>query len=164
LWCILYGEIFVNIESYSQRTASIKSILLDTYKKLYTDVAIAKLATNKKNSAFENILYKILLKNVAPAQTGINTENLTILRTRFLLDFYYLKINEKYPWQMFAQQQFLLKQGLFDAYNQWLFGAVASPSMYQNWIQVHDQEAAAFKTFQQSRVFKVRNGEYYKIK
>ncbi|HEY4205552.1 MAG TPA: tetratricopeptide repeat protein, partial [Puia sp.] len=35
LWSIIYGEIFVNLESYSRRTAEIKDVLLESYKKLY---------------------------------------------------------------------------------------------------------------------------------
>ena len=44
---------------------------------------------------------------------------------------------------------------MFDAYNQWLFGAAASPSAYQIWLNTHDKEAAAFKQYQQNKVFKL---------
>ncbi len=33
VWSIVYGEIFVNLESYSKRTPEIKTILLNSYKK-----------------------------------------------------------------------------------------------------------------------------------
>ena len=35
VWALLYGEIFVNMESYSSRTAEIKNLLLDSYKKFF---------------------------------------------------------------------------------------------------------------------------------
>ena len=34
---LIYGEIFINIESFTSRTAEIKNILLDGYKKLFAD-------------------------------------------------------------------------------------------------------------------------------
>ena len=37
VWAILYGEIFVNLESYTTRTAEIRDILMESYKKLFND-------------------------------------------------------------------------------------------------------------------------------
>ncbi|HYE54789.1 MAG TPA: tetratricopeptide repeat protein, partial [Chitinophagaceae bacterium] len=37
VWSLIYGEIFVNLESYSKRTAEIKTLLLDGYKKLFSE-------------------------------------------------------------------------------------------------------------------------------
>ncbi|MEO6639202.1 MAG: tetratricopeptide repeat protein, partial [Ginsengibacter sp.] len=37
IWCLIYGEIFINMESFTSRTAEVKNILLDGYKKLFAD-------------------------------------------------------------------------------------------------------------------------------
>ena len=42
VWGLVYGEIFVNLESYSKRTAEMKDLLLEGYKKLFTDSATCK--------------------------------------------------------------------------------------------------------------------------
>ncbi|MCK7557971.1 tetratricopeptide repeat protein [Chitinophaga sedimenti] len=39
-WTILYGETFVNLESYTTRTAEVRNLLVDSYKKLFDDPAI----------------------------------------------------------------------------------------------------------------------------
>src|SRR5690349_6417362 len=35
VWALVYGEIFVNMESYTSRTAEVKNLLLDSYKKFF---------------------------------------------------------------------------------------------------------------------------------
>ncbi len=47
VWGLIYGEIFVNLESYSKRTPEIKTILLDGYKKLFTETDMFKNQNNK---------------------------------------------------------------------------------------------------------------------
>jgi hypothetical protein len=53
------------------------------------------------------------------------------------------------------------RMGLFPAYNQWIFGASQNLAGYQNWISTHAEEYAAFNKFQQVRIFKVPDGQYY---
>ena len=39
VWTLIYGEIFVNMESLTERSTEVKKMLLDTYKqKLFTDI------------------------------------------------------------------------------------------------------------------------------
>lgn len=155
LWQLLYGEIFINLESFTQRTAEIKSLLLDGYKKMYTEYDVEALSTDLKLTAFERSIYENLAKTKAITSTGITPENITAIRTRFVLDWFYNKADERQPYQLFNHHQYLIREGLFDAYNQWLFGAAASPSAYQIWLNTHDKEAAAFKQYQQNKVFKL---------
>lgn len=160
-WALIYGEIFVNIESYTQRTADIKAILWDGYKKLYISTNFSKYFTDKKN-VFEKTFFETLGKSAVLASDGVTPENICAMRTRFILDWYTAKNNEKFPFRLFENQQYLLKEGMFDAYNQWIFGLANNPSVYQVWIDTHDKEAAAFKEFQQGRVFKLTTGQYYR--
>ncbi|HEX3025424.1 MAG TPA: hypothetical protein VHP12_09450 [Chitinophagaceae bacterium] len=158
---IIYGELFINLESYTSRTADIKALLLEAYKKLFTADTFIKLSSDKNNSAFVKLFFATLEKSRSIAAEGITAENLTAIRTGFVLNWFHEKNNEKFPFRLFDHQQYLLSEGLFDAYNQWIFGAAASPSAYQVWIQSHDKQAADFKQFQQSRVFKIPPGQYY---
>ncbi|OIR05396.1 tetratricopeptide repeat protein [mine drainage metagenome] len=158
---IIYGELFINLESYTSRTADIKALLLEAYKKLFADDTFIKLSNDKNNSAFTKLFFATLEKSRSIAAEGITAENLTAIRTSFILNWFHEKNNTKFPFRLFDHQQYLLSEGLFDAYNEWIFGAAASPSAYQVWIQSHDQQAADFKKFQQSRVFKIPSGQYY---
>ena len=67
----------------------------------------------------------------------------------------------KFPFRLFDYQQQLLKAGLFDAYNQWLFGAAESLATYDNWSKNHSDQFDAFTAFQQNRIFKMPTGQYY---
>jgi len=59
VWCLLYGEIFINLESYSKRTPEIKSLLVDGYKKLFTDLKSPKSQSNKNPfaSAYLTVMF-----------------------------------------------------------------------------------------------------------
>ena len=61
----------------------------------------------------------------ALASQGINTEILTMIRTRFILDW---SNNYKtvFPYRLFEYHQQLLQEGMFEAYNQWVFGSSES--------------------------------------
>jgi len=158
IWSILYGEIFVNLESYSKRTAEIKEVLLESYKKLYADGDVMKDQASKSPFALACLgMYGNLKPVVAQ---GITTESLILLRTKFILSW-----NEKYPatypFRLFEYQRQLLKEGMFDAYNQWIFGAAENLTAFQNWTNTHGDEYKRFVNFQQGRIFKLPEGQYY---
>jgi len=54
-----------------------------------------------------------------------------------------------------------LNNGLFEAYNYWLFSTALNADAYQVWQNTHTKESAGYKAFQQSRVFKIPAGQYY---
>lgn len=149
-WTIIYGEIFVNLESYTVRTAEVKLAVLDAYKK------ILYLGINATND-FEKEVINLL---------GSSTESLTAyrlsaIRTKFILNWFNNKLNDKYPFRLFDQQRFLIQEGMFDAYNQWLFGIAVDPMQYKTWVDANLLEANNFKQFQEGRVFKLITGQYY---
>jgi hypothetical protein len=51
--------------------------------------------------------------------------------------------------------------GLFDAYNQWVFGSIDNPAAYKQWTSTHADKNNEFIRLQQNRVFKVPTGQYY---
>ena len=155
---LIYGEIFINIDSYTARAAEIKNVLLDGYKKLFADIDL--LSNTKDNNKFEIAFLSAMNKQNSVVKNGINAETLTMIRTRFILDWNkdYAK---KFPQKLFELQEELLVQGLFPAYNQWIFGAAQNLSAYQNWIGAHATEYAAFNKFQKDRLFKAPSGQYY---
>ncbi len=158
IWCLIYGEIFINIESFTSRTAEIKNVLLDGYKKLFAEPDLLSNAKDKNN--FEMVYLTTMNKQNNVVINGLNPETLTMLRTRFILDWdqAYAK---KFPFRLFEQQEQFLEEGLFPAYNQWIFGATQNLANYQSWISTHAEEYAAFNKFQQGRIFKIPGEQYY---
>lgn len=158
VWSLVYGEVFLNIDPQSIYSPEIKNILLEGYKKLFADADLEKNNTDK--NAFVVAYLKTMNKQSSLASSGINAESLTMIRTRFILDWYAVYGN-KFPYKLFELHRQLLQDGLFDAYNQWIFAASQNLPAYQNWINTHKQEYNELNRFQKSRVFKIPTGQYY---
>jgi len=157
VWSILYGEIFVNIEPIGNRTPEIKGIILEGYKKLFADADITK--TNGEAGKFETSFLQLMNKQSNLASLGINPESLTMIRTRFILDWYSSGV-ERPAFKLFELQRQLLQEGMFNAYNQWIFGPAQNLASYQNWVTNHTAEYNEFSRFQRGRVFKIPTGQY----
>jgi tetratricopeptide (TPR) repeat protein len=158
VWALIYGEVFVNIESYSKRTAEMKQLLLEGYKKLYADGTVQKDQDSK--SPFAAAWLNVISPLAFTIKDGITAESLAVLRTKFIINWYNT-YPTNFPFRLFDYQHQLLNSGLFDAYNEWLFGAVGNPTAFQSWSKTHGDEYAKFVSFQQGRVFKLPEGQYY---
>jgi len=159
-WSLLYGEIFLNIDPSSTSNPEIKNILLEGYKKLFAEANLENEKNNPDKNGFVQAFLHTMNKESSIASNGINAESLTMIRTRFILDWYN-DFGTKYPFKLFELQHQLLKEGMFDAYNQWIFTSAQNLPAYQNWITVN---AAAYNDlirFQKGRIFKIPEGQYY---
>jgi Tfp pilus assembly protein PilF len=162
VWSLIYGEIFINMESLSERGAAMKQLLLQAYKeKIYIDADIMK-DQEKNKSDFAKDFLETMAKQSSLTNKGINTEVLTMIRTRFILDWY-ADYAAKFPFRLFDYQRQLLQEGMFEAYNQWLFGIHENIAAYDNWTKLHPEEYKNFTAFQQSRVFRMPPGQYYQV-
>ncbi len=158
VWSLVYGEIFVNMEPLSLKTPETKDMLLSSYKKLFSDTRMAKTIFSK--NSFANQFIKTMYKQSSLTAEGINMESLMMIRTRFILDWMNSSA-KKYPHRLFEYQQQLLREGMFEAYHQWLFGSSQNLVSFQNWTQMHPREYSTFTTFQRSRLFKMPVGQFY---
>lgn len=160
VWSLIYGEIFVNMESLSERGAAMKQQLLQAYKeKLFADADL--LAGEEKNkSEFAKAFLTTMGKQASLANKGITTETLSMIRTRFILEWY-ANYAAKFPYRLFDFHKQLIAEGMFDAYNQWLFGATENLAAYDNWTKTHSEEYNGFIAFQKNRIFKMPAGQYY---
>ncbi len=159
VWPLLYGEMFVNMESYTNRTAEMKTLLLEGYKKLFTTDPKVKPG---KQSPFSEAVFQTWNQNQAVTSAGITTETLVMLRTRFVLDWY-KENGSKYPFRLFEHQRQLLQEGMFEAYNQWIFEAAGNLAGYENWTKVNTVQYNEFTRFQKAKIFKVPVGQYYRM-
>jgi hypothetical protein len=150
------------MESLGERGAAIKDLLLKGYKeKLFAEADIMK--DQQNNSEFAKAFLAAMGRQASLVNKGVTTEVLTMVRTRFILDWYATNA-AKYPHRLFDYQQQLIREGMFNAYNQWLFGTTENLAAYDNWIKTHQPEYDAFTAFQASRVFKIPQGQYYQTK
>lgn len=161
VWGIIYGEIFVNMESLSQRSLAIKQLLLKSYKeKLFANPEVMK-GEEKNNSEFAKAFLQTMSKQSSIVNKGITVETLTMIRTRFILDWY-ANYATRFPLRLFDYQRQLLQEGMFEAYNQWLFGAAEDLAAYDNWSKLNSDKYEAFDKFQKNRVFRMPAGQNYR--
>lgn len=158
VWGLIYGETFVNLESYSARTEEIKLLLLEGYKKLFTDADLRK--GQNTNNAFVNAYLGLMQKNVAAVRNGITPASISDLRTFFIVDWNKMYA-PRFPFRLFEHQVQLVNMKLFDAYNQWLFTSAKDTTAYQAWGVAHADQQKEFIRLQQNRVFKIPAGQYY---
>jgi len=158
VWSIIYGEIFINMEPTGNKTPEVKQMLLESYKKLFSDADLEQ--NNKDKNLFVKAFLQSMNKQSSLASSGLNPETLSMIRTRFILDWSNGN-HTKFPYQLFNYQRQLLQEGMFDAYNQWVFGPAQDLNAFQNWTTAHNTEYSAFSNFQKGRVFKMREGQYY---
>jgi tetratricopeptide (TPR) repeat protein len=172
VWTILYGEIFILLERYTARTTEMKSILLAAYKDLFNrlgaqeGVSQASAKGDRRQDAdsrpeFRQSFLKALSGGSSIVLThGVTPQTLVMLRTRFVLDWtnFYRFI---YPFALFSYQQQLLKAGLFEAYNEWVFGPADNPSDYKAWVEKHAGEMHRLIDFLNSHPLQPVEGQFY---
>ena len=154
----LYGELFVNMESFTERTTEVKKALLNAWQKLFLPTVIAQ-QLKASPSTFEKVVLQTLEKIVPTVNAGFQSETSTSIRSKWVLDWF--KNNSNYSFRLFDQQQYFIREGLFEAYNQWLFAEPVNQDAYKVWKDTHPKEAAAFEAYQKTRLFKVPAGQYY---
>lgn len=136
VWGMIYGELFMNLERNSKRTAEISKILFDTYKKEIQfsgdtsfSVSFSKINTIDANSIkkgkkmvlpFGMGCYEFNLMQAILGDTKIDLNSLDRIRTRFL-DFYFKSPNSvNYPNALFDYQKKVQLAGHLEAYNHWI--------------------------------------------
>lgn len=165
IWSILYAEMFLNMESFTARSTEMKNLLLDQYKKFFIAGYKPPVNTDPKKKKKPIVLFATAVAetlNMQQAQVtyGITPETLTVIRTRFILDWYN-KYGATFPFKLFEHQRQLLQEGMFEAYNFWMFGPAANLKTYQTWQQFHQSELNSFLAFIRSKVFKIPEGQQY---
>ncbi|MDD2791616.1 MAG: tetratricopeptide repeat protein [Sediminibacterium sp.] len=157
---LLYSELFVNLESFTSRTKEMKASLAASLAGLLKPGVINGLSKIAALTAFEKQVLQHYNKNSQLIANGLSIDNISSIRTRFVLDWYNAAA-DRFPYRLFDQWQYLIRQGLFEAYNQWLLGETVNKDAYLLWQNTHAGETTNFQEFQQSRVFKLVTGQYY---
>lgn len=141
LMALIHGEIFVNLEQKTQRTKQTKQLIYDAYIGLFLpDPQRPFTAEHRKEEpwTFPTAAASIYRNLVPLAISGISTESLTMIRTRFIMEWE-KNFAQLFPFTLFARHHDLIRNGYFDAYNQWLFGELESSEQFQAWNRFHEK-------------------------
>jgi tetratricopeptide (TPR) repeat protein len=165
IWALVYGEVFINMESLTARTTQVKVMLFDAYKKLFVDMSRtnSNAAISQENSAFAKAVWITYSKQSGMTNNGITPESLGNIRKQFIKDWYAQGYAYQFPFYTFDYIKTLIQKDMFDAYNQWVFGTASNNTAnYQTWMNTHQKENDAFLKYQRGDVLKLPRGQYYK--
>lgn len=162
IFAILYGEIYTNMESLNPKTLPIKKMILDTYKDLFAGTTLQSSMNDTKND-FAKAVLQTYAKQASLANQALTAETLGMIRTRFILDWNnaHAKV---FPFKLFDYHTQLTKEGLYDSYNQWLFGPAENENAFKNWVTLNKEAYDKFAEFHKSRIFKMPPGQTYSAK
>jgi len=99
---LLYGEIYVNMESKSERAQTMKKLLWENYRAKALSASSAP-----EKTPFEAAVDTTFDQASAVLIQGLSIETLTMARTRFILDWFN-KYDKTYPFRLFDHHQQLL--------------------------------------------------------
>jgi tetratricopeptide (TPR) repeat protein len=135
VWGMIYGEIFMNLERNSQRTAEISKLLYDTYKneikftsKSSMTVSFchqmtidAKTLENPKDFKIPFcMVYEPTLLIAVAMEKKIDINSLDRIRKDFVESYFKRGHDKSYPNILFDFQKKLLEAGHLEAYNHWI--------------------------------------------
>jgi tetratricopeptide (TPR) repeat protein len=156
---IVYGEIFINLESFSKRTDEIKYQLYESYKRIFNPADV-KIHYIKKATPFETYVLQAILECQYLASSGINASSLHEIRLAFMKKWVATGI-EKFPFSIFDRLKYLIENDMFESYNQWLFGVISNDSEFRSWMMNNQEAYKTFLKFQQNNLYHPRKEEHY---
>lgn len=151
MWGVLYGEVFMNLERNTKRTAEISKLLYDTYRSEITITSETSMSVSFSNSATLNLSYfqnstsvklpysmvfepTLLMSIVNEREIDINTLNR--IRTNFVTNYYQKEFDKTYPNLLFEYQKKILEAGHIEAYNFWLL-MKGDESSFEEWMSLN---------------------------
>lgn len=159
-WSIIYGEIFINIESLTRRSTEIKNLLLNNYKLVLAGKTNFDILKSSGSDFEKNVSSALIAAEETPNTSDVTPDMITAFRVRFILKWNGSS-STSYPYHLFDFQTQLLREGLFDAYNEWMFGTIINKDRYDNWVYTHNDEAQDFTQYQRNVLFKMPSEQYY---
>lgn len=131
VWGMVYGELFLNLEPGSKRSAEMSKLLFETYKTALViksetsfEISFSKgEPVSKAEDAFKQFGIGIYEPSIGLAVIGeksLDINSLDRIRTRFLEQYYQHKLVKNFPNILFDFQMKLKDAGHLEAYNHWL--------------------------------------------
>ena len=143
VWGVIYGEIFMNLERNSDRTAEISKLLVDTYKNhirfprdssfsvsFSTTVSIF---ADKNVKPFAKACYEPTVMMSMLSEKKVDVNALCRMRKKFIESYIRSGNYQQYPNALFSYQYKVLKAGHMDAYNHWILQE-GDKAVYNSWL------------------------------
>lgn len=158
IWGLLYGELFINLERTSERTAEIKQLLFSTYQneiKLVSDTQLIAEICNTGDieqalddgvllsPPYASHIFQHTLNQSLIGISNPNIEGLNRMRHNFVEHYYEQGFHQKYPNSIVSWHHELIELGYLDLYNYWLFKEGAEEE-FALWYQFNEDKFDRF--------------------
>jgi tetratricopeptide (TPR) repeat protein len=176
VWGMIYGEIFINLERNSKRTAEISKLLYDTYKseiKFVNDTSMTvsfcqQMSMNVNDlSDPKNIklpfcmIYEPTLLIPIAFEKTVDINSLDRIRKGFVENYFKMGHNKTHPNILFDYQDKLLKAGHLEAYNHWLL-LKGDEEGFEKWQQGNKEKWEGFiKWFSDNKLKPNASNKFY---
>lgn len=178
VWGMIYGEIFVNLERNSKRTAEISKLLFDTYKSQikftsetaftvsFSKTAVIDVSSLKDPSKFKlpfgNGCYEMLLTMAVIGEKSIDIRSLDKIRSRFISAYFSGDHSRNYPNILFDYEKQVKDAGHAEAYNHWIV-MKGDPDGFQKWYDLNQDKWNAFTAwFSEHRLMLDPSHKFYR--
>lgn len=147
VWGMIYGELFMNLERNSGRTAEISKMLYDTYRSEIDITSDTSMSIEFCNSVItaedlmgdlENLklpfcmVYESTMIKTLIFYDTITTSSLNEIRTSFVENYYSMGYDGTHPNILFEYQKDLVNNGHLEAYNYWIL-MKGEPDTFEAW-------------------------------
>ncbi|WP_285058246.1 tetratricopeptide repeat protein [Pedobacter ginsengisoli] len=147
LWTLMYGEIFMNLESNTKRTAEISKLLFDTYKNEIKVTSPGHFSVSFSNNNVVNpneknpdkllpygvAVYERLLMISALGLKEVNINTLDSIRANFAGEYFKGKTAVTYPNVLFSYQKKIADAGHINSYNHWVLQK-GDEELFKTWV------------------------------
>jgi tetratricopeptide (TPR) repeat protein len=162
VWGMLYGEVFMNLERNSPRTAEISKLLYDTYQSQITfkgpDTTVVRFSSStiqmpakgqKLKLPYGSTIYEPILLVALGKERTLDAFSLDRIRTSFVQNYYRIPFSKDKPNVLFDYQQRLLQAGHLEAYNHWLL-MMGNEAAFREWEKANPGKWQSFAAWFQA--------------
>ncbi|MCB9232901.1 MAG: tetratricopeptide repeat protein [Bacteroidia bacterium] len=159
VWGMIYGELFMNMERNTKRTAEISKILYDTYVseiKIENDTSMT-VSFSQQNTItvddlsdpenlklpFPLMAYEPTLLMAVALVGKVDINSLNVIRTLFVENYFQMGHGKKYPNQLFDWQKEIKEAGHMEAYNYWIL-MMGDEDGFDVWREANEEKWDAF--------------------
>lgn len=160
VWGMIYGEIFMNIERNSRRTAEISKLLYDTYKSQINFSSDTSFSINFSKNPPINMddlsdpskiklpfgvgTYEPTLMFSMLEIKSIDINSLDKIRSKFIDNYFKNGHDKKYPNVLFSYQKQIKDAGHIEAYNHWIL-MKGDEDSFGEWYAENEEKWDSFK-------------------
>ncbi|MFN8309843.1 MAG: tetratricopeptide repeat protein [Chitinophagales bacterium] len=169
VWGMIYGELFMNLERNTKRTAAISKALYESYQKNinYTSDTSMTVTFSKDNVMnfdkrhkvklpFGTGCYEMLTMLSCLSEKSVNMASLDRVRTRFIDEYQKKNWRADYPNVLFDYQRKIQQAGHLEAYNHWIL-MKGDEEAFKTWREQNDEKWTAFAKWFNDNMLKLDN-------